>query len=222
MGPRVPRVRIAVGCHPHNARLWSDDVERTLRDRARDARVCAIGEIGLDYYYDLSPRDVQADVFRRQLEIANELGMPVVLHVREAHDDALAILDEEGIPEAGVLLHCCTIGPDELTPWIERGCYVSFGGAITFASGDAVRESAKIVPTELLLAETDAPYMTPSPMRGMPCEPSHVVFTVEKLCEVRGADTLVKKAELKSAMWKNARAFIDRAPLAWQTETKSR
>lgn len=216
MGPRVPRVRIAVGCHPHNARRYDDSLEQVLRDRVRDPRVAAIGEIGLDYHYDLSPRSAQIDAFKRQLAVAHELGLPVVLHIREANDDALGVMREEGFPEAGTLLHCCTIGPDEARPWIEAGCYVSFGGALTFKSADAIRETAKIVPRDRLLVETDAPYMTPEPMRGMPCEPAHVVFTIDRLAGVLGCDTLITRAELLRALWKNARALLDRKPLAWQ------
>lgn len=205
----MPRVRIAVGCHPHNARRYDADLERALRARAQDERVAAIGEIGLDYHYDFSPRTDQAEAFRRQLALAHELGLPAVLHVREAHDDALAILDEEGFPEAGVLLHCCTIGPDEARPWIERGCYISFGGALTFASGQAIRETACAVPRDRLLVETDAPYMTPVPLRGEACEPAHVVFTVAKLMELFGCDDLVKQVELLRSLWENARSLFD-------------
>ena len=206
----MPRVRVAVGCHPHNARLYDADLEQAIRTQAAHARVSAIGEIGLDYHYDLSPRADQAEAFRRQLALAHEFGLPAVLHIREAHEDAFAILNQEGFPEAGVLLHCCTIGPEEARPWIERGCYVSFGGALTFAKAEEIRETAKLVSEDCILVETDAPYMTPVPLRGMPCEPAHMVFTFERLAELRGCDTLVKRVDLMRAMLEGARTLLDK------------
>lgn len=212
----MPWVRIAVGCHPHNAASYTDDVESRLRELVRDRRVCAIGEIGLDYYYDLSPRDVQIDVFRRQLRLAHELDLPVVLHIRDAHDDALRVLEEEGFPQAGTLLHCCGLDPEELAPWIEHDCYVAFGGLLTFKRSDAVRAAALTVPKDRLVVETDAPYMTPEPMRGMPCEPAHVVFTAQRLCEIADADTLVGHAEMSIKLMGNARRLLDQPPRPWQ------
>ena len=104
--PAVSHVRIAAGVHPHNAKDWTPELKAALRERLRDRRVSAVGEIGLDYHYDLSPRDVQQDVFRAQIRLAKEAGLPIALHMREAHDDGFAILEEEGFPEAGTLLHC--------------------------------------------------------------------------------------------------------------------
>ena len=157
----MPRVRFAVGCHPHNAKFYDDDLERALLDRLADPRVSAVGEIGLDYHYDFSPREDQREAFRRQIRVAKQAGLPVVLHVREAHDEAFAILQEEGFPEAGTLLHCFNLDWAELERWVEAGCHVAFGGPVTFKHADEVRDAASRVPEELLLTETDAPYMTP-------------------------------------------------------------
>ena len=189
-------VRIAVGVHPHNAKLFTNEVETELISRLSDSRVGALGEIGLDFHYDLSPRSVQRDVFVRQVELAKQHGFPIALHLRggedpekdNAHADAFGILQEIGFPEAGTLLHCCALGPDELAPWVEAGCYIAYGGALTFKSAIDAREGAKIVPLDRLMVETDSPYMTPEPMRGTACTPAHVVFTAARLAEVRGIE----------------------------------
>ena len=184
----VPRMRIAVDCHPHNASRWDDALEALLRERLADPRVAALGEVGLDYHYDFSPRDVQREVFRRQIQIAKEFQLPLILHMREAHDDGFAILEEEGWPEAGVLLHCFNLDWAEAQRWVERGCYVAFGGPLTFKNAEEVRQAAAQVPWDRLLTETDSPYMTPEPMRGLACEPAHTVFTAAMLCQVEGLD----------------------------------
>ena len=186
-------VRMAVGVHPHNAKLYDDAIERELLRHLEDPRVAALGEVGLDYHYDLSPRDVQQDVFRRQIALAKEAGLPLALHLRggkdpvadNAHREAFGILEEEGALGANTLLHCCTLPPDELRPWIEADCHIAYGGAITFKSADAAREGARLVPENRLLLETDSPYMTPEPMRGVACTPAHVVFTAASLAETR-------------------------------------
>lgn len=210
--PKVPALRIAAGVHPHNAKDYDDEVERALVERLRtDGRVSAVGEIGLDYHYDLSPRDVQRDVFRRQLALAREAGLPVALHVREAHDDAFAILQQEGFPEAGTLLHCYNLGPDELQRWVDAGCYVAFGGALTFKNAEEVREAAKLVPLDRLLTETDAPYMAPEPLRGNECGPEYTLFTAEALARVRGADGSPEEREaFLGQLYRNALELLDR------------
>ena len=216
----MPRVRIATGCHPHNAKRYDDALEALLRERLRDPRVCAIGEIGLDFHYDFSPRDDQRQAFRRQVRLAHELGLPVILHVREAHDEALALMREEGFPEAGVLLHCYNLDAATLAPWVEAGCYVAFGGPLTFKKADEVREAAQLVPIDRLLTETDAPYMTPEPMRGMTCGPEHVIFTAERLAEVRGCAPGGEREAFLAQLMENARRLLDRDPLPWQDERK--
>ncbi len=210
--PKVPALRMAVGVHPHNATGYTDELERALAERLRDdKRVSAVGEIGLDYHYDLSPRDVQRSAFRRQLALAREAGLPVILHVREAHDDAFAIMAEEGFPEAGTLLHCYNLGPDELRRWLDAGCYVAFGGALTFKKADEVREAARLVPLDRLLTETDAPYMAPEPLRGNECGPEYAVFTAEALARVRGVDGSPEELEaFLGQLYRNAVGLLDR------------
>ena len=139
-------MRIAAGLHPHNAKYWGPETEERLRAMLHDKRTSCLGEIGLDYHYDLSPREDQERAFRAQVRIAKEAGLPVMLHIREAHDDALAIMRDEGWPEAGCILHCFTNDWGTLEPWIDAGCSVTFGGALTFNNGDAIRDAAARVP----------------------------------------------------------------------------
>lgn len=212
----MPRIRIATGCHPHNAKYFDDGLEADLRARLADPRVCAVGEIGLDFHYDFSPREDQRRAFRRQVRLAKEAGLPVVLHVREAHDEALALMREEGFPEAGTLLHCFNLGWDVLEPWVEEGCYVAFGGPLTFKNADDVRDAASRVPVDRLVTETDAPYMTPEPMRGMTCGPEHVIFTAARMAEARACAPGEERAELLRQMMENARDLLDRPATAWQ------
>lgn len=211
----TPIVRLAVGVHPHNAKLYDDAIEHELLARLDDPRVVALGEIGLDFHYDLSPRDVQEQVFRRQIALAKEAGLPVALHLRggddpevdDAHRRAFDILQEEGFPERGTLLHCCALPPDELKPWVEAGCYIAYGGALTFKSADVARAGACIVPADRLLLETDSPYMTPEPMRGAACTPAHVVFTAAVLAEVRGAAAGEERKAFLEQLHANALRF---------------
>ena len=212
----APYVHMAAGVHPHNARLYDEAVERKLLEWLASPRVVALGEIGLDYHYDLSPRDVQRCVFRRQIALAKELGLPIALHLRggddpvadDAHAEAFAILQEEGFPQAGTLLHCCALPPDQLKPWIEADCYIAYGGALTFKNGEAAREGARLVPANRLLLETDSPYMTPEPMRGAACTPAHVIFTAACLAEVRGCEPGVARQHFLEQVTANSRAFF--------------
>lgn len=214
----VPRVRIAAGVHPHNAKDYTPALEDDLREHLADRRVSAVGEIGLDYHYDLSPRDVQQEVFRAQIRLAKEAGLPVCLHLREAHDDGFAILSEEGFPEAGTLLHCFNLDGAEVARWVEAGCFIALGGQLTYKKFDALREAARQVPRDRLLTETDAPYMTPEPLRGTLCGPEHVIWTADALCAALGADTPEARTALLSQLYENALGLLDREPTAWQRE----
>lgn len=214
----LPRVRLAVGCHPHNASHYDDAMEEALRCRLADPRVCAIGEIGLDYHYDFSPRDAQREVFRRQIRLAHETSLPVALHVREAHDEAFRILQEEGFPQAGVLLHCFDLDWETLEPWVSHGCYVALGGALTFKRCEDTREAVARASRNLLLTETDSPYMAPEPLRGMACEPMHAIFTAACMADVLGCETPDQQEELLKQLECNARTLLDRGPTSWQVE----
>ena len=217
----IPHVRIAAGVHPHVASRWDAQVEARLRAMLAEPRTAALGEVGLDYHYDLSPRDVQRDVFRRQVVIAHECGLPLVLHMRDAHDDGFAILEEEGWPQAGVLLHCCSVGPDELRRWLDRGCYVAFGGAVTFARSDELRDSVRIVSEDRLFTETDAPYMAPVPFRGIECGPEFTLYTAQRIAQERGVEPGAGRAALLESMHAAALGLLDREPTAWQRAHES-
>ncbi len=225
----LPKTRIAVGVHPHEAKSFDDAMERKLLELLHDARVSAVGEIGLDYHYDHSPRPAQKDAFRRQVQLAKQAGLPVVLHVREAFDDAFAIMREEGWPCAGTLLHCYTSDAKEVGRWVEAGCYVAFGGAFTFKKLDDVREAAKLVPLDRLLTETDSPFMAPEPFRGTTCEPAHVIFTAERLHDylLRGdaapavvyvGDEDEARRSFLTQTYENALRLLDRPPTDWQED----
>ena len=213
---RVPEIRVASGVHPHNAESYDGVMEERLLSYLANPLTGAIGEIGLDYYYDISPREVQRDVFRRQIQLAHMTGLPVILHMRDAHDDGFRILEEEGWPEAGVLLHCCSVGPEELKRWIERDCYVAFGGAVTFSRSEDLRESAKIVPVNRLLTETDSPYMAPVPFRGIENGPEFTVYIGEYLAELRGVEPGLARKEFLWQLHDNAHGLLKRDLTGWQ------
>lgn len=174
----------ALGIHPHQAGEPDADRLDELRELLGDECAVAVGETGLDFYRDYAPRDRQRDLFERQLELAAELEKPVVVHTRAASDETAAALE----PFTGtVVLHCFS-APELLPAALERGYYVSFAGNVTYPRAGELREAARQVPRERLLAETDSPYLSPQPRRGRPNEPGNVVHTVAVLAEARGDD----------------------------------
>ncbi len=187
-GVEVPRVRVIVGAHPHNAKDWTSAAEVELRRLASDPLTCGIGELGLDYHYDHSPRDVQRAAMRSHLELAHEFGVPAIVHLREAHADGLEILREVGMPPAGCILHCFNLEPQVMAPFLELGCHVSFAGPATFKKAEEVREASRVVPVGRLLTETDCPFMAPEPFRGRTNEPAFVAFTAARIAEARGEE----------------------------------
>jgi TatD DNase family protein len=175
-----------VGTHPHHAAEEPDVTARQLVDLARHPKVVGIGEVGLDYHYDFSPRDVQAASFRIHIAAARETGLPLVIHSREAENDTAAILQDEMAKGAfKPLLHCFTSTRYLAERGLALGAYVSFSGILTYKTGEDIRLIAKDIPPDRLLVETDAPYLAPVPYRGKPNEPSYVVKTLEKLAEVK-------------------------------------
>jgi TatD DNase family protein len=173
-----------IGVHPHDAAKASGETFARLRELAAHPKVVAIGEIGLDYHYDFSPRPVQAEVFARQLELAAEAGKPIVIHTREAWDDTLAQVAD--LPFGGIM-HCFTGDAAQARQVLDRGFHLSFGGVLTFPKAEAVREAARITPDDRLLVETDCPYLAPIPHRGKRNEPAFMLETVRRLAEVRGS-----------------------------------
>ena len=172
-----------IGVHPHDASKAGPETFARLGELAAHPRVLAVGEIGLDYHYDFSPRDVQRTVFERQLEIAAAARKPIVIHTREAWDDTLDIL--RGRWNGGGIMHCFTGGAAQARQALDLGFHLSFGGVVTFPKAEAVREAARLTPGDRLLVETDCPYLAPVPHRGKRNEPAFVVETVRRLAEVR-------------------------------------
>ena len=184
------QVYAAIGVHPHDAKLFDDAAERRLINLAtQNSKVVAWGEIGLDYHYDHSPRDIQRTVFHRQLRIARELPLPVVIHSREANHDTIKIIREEltDYNRAGVL-HCFGGDLQMARAAIDLGFYISFAGNLTFKKASDLREVARQLPLDRLFVETDCPYLTPVPFRGRRNEPARVVETGKCLAELHGIE----------------------------------
>ena len=185
-----PETRAAIGVHPHQAHEFAGDAGRAaavVREQfGRVPMARAVGEIGLDYHYDFSPRDVQQRVFRAQLRLARELGQPVVIHTREADADTIAILREEGEGTLRGVLHCFTGTPWLRDAGLELGFHVSLAGIVTFPKAGELRETIRRVPLDRLLTETDSPFLAPVPHRGKRNEPAHVARVVETLAEIHG------------------------------------
>jgi TatD DNase family protein len=173
-----------VGVHPHDAAKATPETFAAMETLAAETKVLAIGEIGLDYHYDFSPRDVQREVFIAQLKLAARAGKPIVIHTREAWEDTLLVLREHW-SGAGII-HCFSGGPAEARQALDLGFYLSFGGVLTFPKAEALREAARMTPEDRLLVETDAPYLAPVPKRGKRNEPAFLVETARRLAEVRG------------------------------------
>lgn len=180
-------VYAAVGIHPHDAQAAKESDYQQLADWCLTPKVVAIGEIGLDYYYDLSPREIQQQVFMRQIDVARQLKKPIIIHDRDAHGDVLAMIKKEAKGLTGVL-HCFSGSLEMAKEVIKLGFYISFAGPVTYAKDGKLKEVAAHIPLERLLVETDCPYLTPQPYRGRRNEPAHVKFTAEEVARVRGME----------------------------------
>lgn len=197
----------AAGIHPHDAVHYDEQVEKDLSELLRsNEKMIAWGEIGLDFYYDHSPRDIQQDVFRKQLRAARELGLPVIIHSREANEETVEILADEcsgeGFP--GGIMHCFGGTPEMARELMPLGFLISFAGNVTFKKADELREAARAVPLDRLLVETDCPYLTPVPFRGKRNEPARVLETARFLAELYG----VGLAELAGRTTDNFYSFF--------------
>lgn len=210
-------VHIIAGVHPYGSARMDDETMARLDALVASDLCVGVGEIGIDYGpYNELPDDIQEEAFRRQLRIAHEHNLPVELHLRNkdgdteyrAHKDAARILEDEGVPEAGCDLHCFTAGPELAQRFVELGCHIGFGGALTFARSDEIREAARTVPMDRILTETDFPYMTPVPLRGTRCEPAMVAFPAAMIAELRAEAGLESREAAYTALWNNACAFF--------------
>ena len=188
-----------VGRHPHETAGFGPAELERIEDAAADPAVRAIGETGLDYYRDHAPRGDQRSAFEAQLELAGRLGLPVAIHTRAAEDDTFALLREhaDGLP--AVILHCFS-APDRLGECVERGYVCSFAGNVTYPKATDLQQAARDVPADLLLVETDAPFLSPQSVRGKPNEPANVVHTAERVAELRG----ISYAQLERTVEENA------------------
>ncbi len=186
------------GVHPHDAAGGIEGLAELLGR----PEVVAVGECGLDYHYDHSPRDAQRDVFAAQIALAHEHGLPLVIHTREAWDDTFAILDREGVPPHTVM-HCFTGGPDEAQASLDRGALLSFSGIITFKTAEDLRAAAALCPLDRMMVETDSPYLAPVPHRGQKNRPALVGLVGEAVAAAAG----VAVDEVAAATWDNAERF---------------
>ncbi|MGZ3614408.1 MAG: TatD family hydrolase [Thermodesulfobacteriota bacterium] len=180
-----PTIYAILGVHPHNAKEIGDQTYPLLRELCRDKKVRALGEMGLDFFRNLSPRDTQLKRFREQIGLAKKLGLPIVVHDREAHFETLEILRSENAEECGGIIHCFSGDYEMAKVCIGMGFYISIPGTITFKNAEGLREMVKKIPLESLLVETDAPFLTPEPFRGKRNEPGYVRYTAQKLAEIK-------------------------------------
>ncbi|MCH2409147.1 MAG: TatD family hydrolase [Acidimicrobiales bacterium] len=193
-----PDVWSTAGVHPHEARKGIEGI----KDLLKDSNVVAVGEAGLDYHYDHSPREDQNRVFAEHIEMAHTSNLPLVIHTREAWEETFKILDSEGVPESTVF-HCFTGGKDEAKECLKRGAYLSFSGIITFKKSELLREAASECPLDRAMIETDSPYLTPVPFRGKKNEPANVVLVGKELANLQDKPL----EEIASATTQNALDF---------------
>jgi len=192
---RYEHIYVNVGIHPHEAKDAPKDFEDDLFDLAKYEKNVAIGEIGLDYHYDFSPRDVQKEVFIRQIEVAKKLNLPIVVHSREAHQATFDILKEHAIGKIPILIHCYS-GSLEMSRILRKhGIYISVGGVVTFQNAKKLIEVVKEYPLELLMLETDSPYLAPHPHRGKRNDSTYLKYVISKIAEIKGVseDEVIEK-----------------------------
>ncbi|WP_226671262.1 TatD family hydrolase [Metabacillus litoralis] len=178
----------AVGWHPVDAIDMTDEDLAWIKELSSHPKVVAIGEMGLDYYWDKSPKDIQKDVFRKQIQLAKEVNLPIIIHNRDATEDVVSILQEENASDVGGIMHCFTGSAEVAKQCLDMNFYISFGGPVTFKNAKKPKEVAKEIPMDRLLIETDCPYLTPHPFRGKRNEPSYVKYVAEQIAELREMD----------------------------------
>jgi TatD DNase family protein len=196
-----PGVYAAVGIHPHEAASLNDEVFPEIENLAAAQKVLAIGETGLDYHYMHSAREAQINSFRRHIELAKRVRLPLVVHVRDAHEDVLDVLREENSRGVSAVIHCFTGDYQTAKRYIDEGFYISFSGILTFKQAEDVREAARKIPSEMMLVETDSPYLAPIPFRGKRNEPAYIKYVAQKIAELRG----VSFEEIEEQTTANAR-----------------
>ena len=208
MADRYPFIYATVGVHPHEVKQIGDSWYDDLRRLAQHPKVVAYGEIGLDYHYNYSPPKLQRDRFREQICVARELGLPIVVHTREAQEDTIKILKEEKGSEVGGVFHCFSGDAGLAKDALDLGFFLSFSGVITFQNATRLRDIARTVPMDRILVETDCPYLTPVPHRGKRNEPAYVKFVAEKIAELRNSTEPISVEEIGGITSQNARRLF--------------
>ncbi len=203
-----PGIQASLGVHPHEAKGWTAETEAELEALLRNPAVRFVGETGLDWHYDLSPREQQEQAFRAQIRLAKKLRKPLMIHTREAPEATLALLREEGADEVRGIIHCFSEDKKFAVGALELGFYLSFSGIVTFKKADAIREVAAWAPEDRILVETDAPFLAPVPYRGKPNEPGFVRFTADAVAELRG----IPSSKLAALTTRNLEALCGWAP----------
>lgn len=188
---KYPFIYAAVGCHPHDSKFMNYDTMDIFRDLSKSEKIIALGEIGLDYYYDNSDRITQKKWFIEQLRLARELDMPIIIHDRDAHEDVLKIIEQEYYDGMRGIMHCYSASAELLNRFIKLGFYISLGGPVTYKNAKVPKQVAMEVPIDRLLIETDSPYLTPEPNRGKRNEPSYVRYVAEEIARLRNLDVEV-------------------------------
>ena len=199
-----PDVYGAVGVHPEELNSYNEEAENKIKELLKHKKIIAVGEIGLDYYWDKSQIEKQKEIFERQILIAKQAQKPILVHDREAHLDSFEILKKSNAAETGVVMHCFSGSPEFAQQCINEGFYIAIGGVVTFKNAKKVKEVAKNVPLDKLLLETDAPYMTPVPFRGKENQPAYVKFVAEEIAQLRG----VSFEEIAEATTANAKKLL--------------
>ena len=188
LAEKYDHIYAAVGWHPVDAIDCTSEHLDWLESLTKHPKVVALGEMGLDYHWDKSPKEVQQEVFRKQIRLAKKLQMPIIIHNREATADVIRILQEEDAAEIGGIMHCYSGTLEEVQPCLDMNFYISLAGPVTFKNAKEVKEVAKIIPLDRLLIETDAPYLAPHPYRGKRNEPSYVKLVAEEIARLREMD----------------------------------
>lgn len=195
----------AVGVHPEEVNSFDEEAQELMKQYLKSPKIIAVGEIGLDYYWDKSQVELQKEIFEKQILIAKEAGKPVLVHDREAHLDSFEILKKTKANEVGVVMHCFSGSPEFAMECVREGFYIALGGVVTFKNAKKVKEVAKIVPLDRLLLETDAPYMAPVPFRGKENEPAYVKLVAEEIAQLRG----ISFDEVAEATTANAKKLLN-------------
>lgn len=195
----------SVGWHPVDAIDMTDEDLRWIEELSSHPKVVALGEMGLDYYWDKSPKDIQQDVFRKQIRLAKKVKLPIIIHNREATADLVTILKEEGADEVGGIMHCFSGSVEIAKECMEMNFYISLGGPVTFKNAKKPKEVAKEIPLDKLLIETDCPYLAPHPYRGKRNEPAYVKLVAEQIAELKG----ISLADVAKKTTENAKKIFD-------------